>query len=290
MKLPKFEYQAPTTLSEAIALLEAADGEAKLLSGGQSLMPMLAFRMATPTMLVDLRKVRGLDAIVVDDTVRLGARVRWCDIEKDERLRTGHPLLQEAIRHVAHYQIRNRGTVGGSLAHADPAAEFPAVAVSCEAEISTVSATGSRVIAASDFFVAPLFTVLEPDEIITEVSFPKWSPGRRFGFQEFSRRRGDFAIAGAIVHYDMDASGRMADVHVGAFGLGNTPIRLEEAEALLNGQAPSVDHFEQIVAAAMKDVEIQDDIHADAEYRRSLLQTMLMRALQSSLGSGVWSS
>jgi len=286
MKLPEFEYRSPATLSEAIALLAAADGEAKLLSGGQSLMPMLAFRMATPTVLVDLRKIEGLDAIEIEGGVRLGARVRWCDIEKDRRLATAHPLLQEAVRHIAHYQIRNSGTVGGSLAHADPAAEFPALAVACGAEISTVAANGSRTIAAEDFFLGPLVTVLEPDEIITGVSFPAWTGERRFGFQEFARRRGDFAIAGAIVHYDVDASGRMADVHVGAFGLGDTPIRLQLAETLLNNLHPAADLFERVAAAATEDIEIQDDFHADAEYRRSLLGTMLMRALQSSLRSG----
>jgi len=286
MKLPEFEYRSPATLSEVIALLVAADGEAKLLSGGQSLMPMLAFRMATPTVLVDLRKVEGLDAIEINGDVRLGARVRWCDIEKDQRLATAHPLLQEAVRHIAHYQIRNSGTVGGSLAHADPAAEFPALAVACGAVISTVAANGSRTVAAEDFFLGPLVTVLEPDEIITGITFPAWKAGRRFGFQEFARRRGDFAIAGAIVHYDIDAGGRMADVHVGAFGLGDTPIRLQVAESLLDGQQPTAELFERVATAATEDVEIQDDIHADAEYRRSLLGTMLMRALQSSSRSG----
>src|SRR5215204_1858774 len=152
MKPAPFEYQAPVSLREAIDLL-ASDPEATLIAGGQSLMPVLAFRLATPSMLVDLRRVPGLGDIAVDDSgVRLGAGVRWRDIDADRRLEIAHPLLREAITHVAHYQIRNRGTVGGSLAHADPAAELPGIAVTCEAEIALVGAAGTRTIGAGDFF------------------------------------------------------------------------------------------------------------------------------------------
>ena len=167
MKLPLFDYAAPATLAEAIALLAASGGTAKALAGGQSLLPTMAFRLAMPTLLVDLRRLAGLDRITLDeDGVRLGAKVRWRDIEDDTRLRTAHPLLAAAITHVAHYQIRNRGTVGGNLAHADPAAEMPGVAVACDAELVLTGSKGTRVVRSADFFLGPLTTALADDELI----------------------------------------------------------------------------------------------------------------------------
>jgi carbon-monoxide dehydrogenase medium subunit len=183
MKPAPFEYEAPATLREAIDLL-AADPEATVIAGGQSLMPILALRMATPSTLVDLRQVPGLGEIAIGDSgIRLGARVRWRDIEDDQWLQSAHPLLREAIAHVAHYQLRNRGTVGGSLAHADPAAELPGVAVTCDAEVTLVGAAGSRTIRAGDFFTGPLSTVRRSDEIITELHLPFWPAKRRWAFK-----------------------------------------------------------------------------------------------------------
>src|SRR5579862_4540116 len=190
MKLPPFEYACPTTIPEAVALLAAHDGEAKPLAGGQSLVPMLAFRVAAPSLLVDLRKLEELRQIrITQDGVALGAMVRWRDILEDARLATAHPLLVAAVEHVAHYQIRNRGTVGGSMAHADPAAEMPGIAVTCDAEIAVMGKAGARTIAAKDFFKGALETALKPDEIIIEVRLPHWPAARRHGFQEFARRR-----------------------------------------------------------------------------------------------------
>src|SRR5579863_4131571 len=166
MKLPPFEYACPTTVPEAVALLASHDGEAKALAGGQSLVPMMAFRVASPSLLVDLRKLGELRQIkIAADVVTLGAMVRWREILDDERLRTAHPLLVAAVEHIAHYQIRNRGTVGGSIAHADPAAEMPGIVVTCDARISVVGKSGSRVIEAKNFFEGPLMTALQPDEI-----------------------------------------------------------------------------------------------------------------------------
>src|SRR5438876_4852401 len=180
MKPAAFDYRAPATLDEAVALL-ASDPGARPIAGGQSLMPVLNFRLAAPTLLVDLRHLPGLDAIKIGaDAVRLGAKVRWRDIEEDARLQTAHPLLRAAIAHVAHYQIRNRGTVGGSLAHADPAAELPGIAVTCDAEIAVVGASGARTIPAAEFFTGPLTTVLRPDELITELRLPSWPADRRW--------------------------------------------------------------------------------------------------------------
>src|SRR5579864_3230687 len=211
MKLPAFEYACPATLAEAVALLASRD-DAKALAGGQSLVPMMAFRVASPSLLVDLRRL-DLRRIDIANGVRLGAMVRWRDILDDARLDATHPLLKAAIGHVAHYQIRNRGTVGGSIAHADPAAEMPGIAVTCEAEIAVVGSAGARVIAAQDFFIAPLVTALAADEIIAEIRLPAWPAKRRWGFQEFSRRRGDFAMAAAAVFYDVDDAGLAHNTH-----------------------------------------------------------------------------
>src|SRR5436853_1751887 len=208
MKFAPFDYAAPTSVAEAVALLAQAGGKAKALAGGQSLLPTMAFRMATPTLLVDLCKIPGLDKIAIDDNgVRLGARVRWRDIEEDTRLKTAHPLLVAAIQHVAHYQIRNRGTVGGSCAHADPAAEMPGIAVTCDVEIRVLGAKGERVIPAGRFFTGALTTALADDEIIVEARLPAWPAKRRWGFEELARRRGDFALAGIAAFYDVDAAG-----------------------------------------------------------------------------------
>jgi aerobic carbon-monoxide dehydrogenase medium subunit len=285
MKLPPLEYACPATLSEAIALLAAHDGDAKAIAGGQSLMPMLAFRMAAPTLLVDLRKLPELKEIRISaDGVRLGAMVRWRDIEDDERLAGAQPLLQAAVAHVAHYQIRNRGTIGGSVAHADPAAEIPGVVVTCEARIAVTGKSGARDIAAADFFLGPMMTALAPDEIITEIRFPAWPARRRWGFEEFSRRRGDFALAGAAVFYDQDAGGEASNVHVGVIGVGDRPRRLPEVEAVLNGRAVDAATIERAAEITSGTVDAQDDIHAGAAYRRSLAGTMVERALTRAAG------
>ncbi len=281
MKMAPFEYACPATLSEAIALLAASDGNAKALAGGQSLVPMLAFRLAAPSMLVDLRKVPDLRQIkITNGGVVLGAMVRWRDIEDDTRLRTAHPLLVAAIDHVAHYQIRNRGTVGGSVAHADPAAEMPGIAVTCEAEIAVVGSSGARVIRAADFFVGPLMTALNPDEIITEIRLPAWPARRRWGFQEFARRRGDFAMAAAAVFYD-DDGGKASNAHVGVIGVADRPLRLPQVEAVLNGRAIDEATIAKAEEAASASVDPDDDIHASGAYRRALVGTMVERALKS---------
>ncbi len=281
MKLPPFEYACPTSISEAVALLAAHDGEAKPLAGGQSLVPMLAFRVAAPSLLVDLRKLEELRQIrITQDGVALGAMVRWRDILDDARLVTAHPLLVAAVEHVAHYQIRNRGTVGGSMAHADPAAEMPGIAVTCDAQIGVVGKAGSRVIAAGEFFQGPLMTALKADEIITEIRLPLWPARRRFGFQEFARRRGDFALAAAAVFYD-DDNGIARDAHVGVIGVADKPLRLPSVEAVLNGQKITEAVIAKAEAAASAAVDPRDDIHASGAYRKALVGVMVERALKA---------
>jgi carbon-monoxide dehydrogenase medium subunit len=285
MKPPAFEYASPSTVAEVVSLLASRKGNAKVISGGQSLMPMLAFRLAAPELLVDLKHLKNLDAIRIgSDGVRLGARVRWCDIERDQRLAVGHPLLAEAIKHVAHYQIRNRGTVGGSVAHADPSAEMPGVAITCDALITIVGSGGTRIEKAADFFTGPLQTSLEPDEIVTEVHLPAWPTDRRWAFLEFARRKGDFAMAGVALHYDLDNAGRIVDAHVGAIGVADRPIRLAAVEAVLIGSPLDEKHITAAAAAARASVDPPSDIHAPAAYRTALVATLLERGLKKSAG------
>jgi aerobic carbon-monoxide dehydrogenase medium subunit len=287
MKPAAFDYKSPATLNEAVSLLKSGNGNAKLIAGGQSLMPMLAFRLAVPELLVDLKRIPGLDTIRIgEDGVRVGARVRWCDIARDRRLRRAHPLLIEAIGHVAHYQIQNRGTIGGSLAHADPSAEMPGIALTCDAQIAIVGSAGERIEKAADFFTGPLQTSLGPDEIITEIHLPAWPTARRWAFKEFARRKGDFAMAGVALYYDLDDRQCVVDAHIGAIGVADRPIRLGAAEAVLNGGLVTESSIAAAAAAARAEIDPPSDIHAPGAYRRALVATLLTRGLiQSTAGN-----
>ncbi len=281
MKLPKFDYAVPTTIDEAVAMLTRAGGTARVIAGGQSLMPMLAFRLSQPSLLVDLRRLRGLDKITVSaDGVHLGAKTRWVDIERCTELAAAHPLLRAAIKHVAHVQIRTRGTVGGSLAHADPAAELPCVAVLCDATVEVFGTAGARHVPARAFFTGPLSTVLEPDELVTGLHLPAWPADRLWAFDEFSRRRGDFALAGIGLFLDLRA-GAASDVHIAAFGVGDTPLRLSRAEAALEGKRLREDAIAACCKAAQLDLDPKDDIHGSAAYRRALTDHLLGEALRA---------
>jgi carbon-monoxide dehydrogenase medium subunit len=245
-------------------------------------MPLLALRLATPSLLVDLRRLPGLGEIAIGaDGVRLGAKVRWCDIEKDRRLVAAHPLLRAAVAEVAHYQIRNRGTVGGSLAHADPAAELPAVAVTCDAEIAIAGGQGRRTIAAREFFTGPLSTQLCGDELVTELLLPPWPLSRRWGFEEFAPRQGDFALAGIALFYDEDAVGRIGNAHIGVFGACSRPHRLAAAEAALDGNVADAATIAAASRAAAGVVDPPRDPYAGADYRRALVATLVERALRA---------
>jgi carbon-monoxide dehydrogenase medium subunit len=281
LKPSPFEYRAAATLREAIDLL-AAHPEAVVIAGGQSLMPVLAFRLAAPSMLIDLRRVPGLDTVDIGDAgVRLGARVRWRDIEHDGRLVVAHPLLREAIGHVAHYQIRNRGTVGGSLAHADPAAELPGIAVACDAEITLVGTAGTRTVDAGEFFTGPLSTVRQSDEIITELHLPFWPRDRRWAFREFAQRQGDFALAGIALFYDEDDRVQVRNAHVGVIGACDRPQRLLEVESVLNGQPVDEALIREAAATAARTVDPPEDLHAGTAYRRALVATLVERGLRN---------
>jgi len=280
MKPPEFDYVRADSLAAAIAVLSEHRDHAKVLAGGQSLMPMLAFRMVAPRVVVDIGRLDELKAIAfAADGLSLGALVRWCDIERSERIAAEQPLVAEAVRHVAHYQIRNRGTVGGSLAHADPAAELPAIALLCDATIE-VAGRHVRQISAADFFTGPLTTAISPDEVITGVRFPAWPAKRRWAFEEFSRRKGDFAMAGVALYYDEARDGTAIAPRIVGFGIGNTPMRLTKAEEVLRGSTVDPARLAEAVRVAADGIEISADIHAPADYRAALLGTLLERALR----------
>jgi carbon-monoxide dehydrogenase medium subunit len=285
MKAPPFEYIRAAQLQDAIAALAKHGQDAKPIAGGQSLVPMLALRLTAPRYLVDIGRIPGLNHIIINDNaIRLGALVRWCDIERNAPLQRAHPLLCEAVRHVAHYQIRNRGTVGGSLAHADPAAELPGIAVTCDATIVLQSPRGQRSIAAREFFLAALSTALAPDELIVALSLPAWSANRCWSFVEFARRIGDFALAGVAAFYDLGSNGKAINVHVGAIGVAPIPLRLTAVEAVLEGKRVSESVIRAAGTAASTTVDPPDDIHAPGQYRRALLGVLMERALAKAAG------
>jgi carbon-monoxide dehydrogenase medium subunit len=241
----------------------------------------MAFRLSDPAILVDLRKLPGLQAIEIDGhSIRLGAMVRWRDIEEDVGLRDACPILAEAIAHVAHYQIRNRGTVGGSLAHADPASEMPGLAVLCDAAIEIEGQTGQRTVSAHDFFVGPLTTTLKADELIVGVRLARWPKHRRWAFEEFAIRRGDFALAAVGLFYDQDDAHRVSNAHISVIAATDIPRRLPAAEAALNGKVIDEETILAAAGAAAAAVDPPHDIHASRDYRRALVATLLSRALR----------
>jgi carbon-monoxide dehydrogenase medium subunit len=280
MKLPPFEYLAPASVGEAIQILVDHDGAAKVIAGGQSLIPILAFRLANPSVLVDLSGIAGLDDIAISESgVLIGAMVRWRELEEHPGLRSAGPLIAAAVGHIAHYQIRNRGTIGGSLAHADPAAEMPGIAVTCDARIEIVGRNITRLVNARDFFLGPLTTCLAYDELIKAVHFPPWPRARRWAFDEFSQRRGDFAFAGIALFYDERPDGAIENAHVGVIGATPVSRRLDAVEDILNGRKLDGGVTALAATTASASVEPDDDIHASAAYRRALVGTLVERAL-----------
>ena len=284
MKPAPFEYLRVHSIDEAVAALAQHD-DAVILAGGQSLVPMLNFRLAAPGWLVDINRIAELARIdVTPDGLTLGALVRWHELETSAIVARHNPLLQAAVRHIAHYQIRNRGTVGGSSAHADPAAEFPAVALACDAQFLLRSAQGARTVPASAFFLGALETALQPGEMLVAIHFPTWPQRRSFGFEEFARRAGDFAMAGAIVLLDRESDGGCADASLVSFGAGDRALRLSRAEDCLRGSRLTPDVLAQAARIAAEDCEPKSDMHAPADYRRALLQTLMLRALNAAAG------
>jgi carbon-monoxide dehydrogenase medium subunit len=279
MKPPPFEYYRATTLEEAIALLSQYGPDAKVLAGGQSLLPMMKFRLARPSVLVDLRWVHDLAYVrQANDSVAFGAMARLANLESDQ-VRALCPLLAEAAQHIGHPPIRHQGTVCGSLAHADPAAELPVLALALDAEFVATGPNGARVIPAPEFFVTMLTTNLAPLEILTEARFPALQPGNGWGFSELSRRPGDFALAIAAATLQVGTNGRITTARIAVGAVADRALRCLEAEAALLGRRGERATFEAAATLASEPLEPPSDVHASSGYRRHLSMVLVERAL-----------
>jgi CO/xanthine dehydrogenase FAD-binding subunit len=280
VKPPKFEYHDPRSVDEAFALLAEHGDEAKPLAGGQSLVPLLNFRLAHPEHLIDLNRIGALAGIRREDgTLRIKAMTRQATLEASALVREHWPLIGDALHFVAHAQIRNRGTVGGSVAHADPAAELPVVFMILDATFRVASARGERTVEPSDFFVTHLTTTMEPDEMLVEIEVPPVAPGTGHAFTEFARRHGDFALGGAGALVTVDEQGVCQRAALGLLAAAPTPIRASEAEDMLVGE-----RIDEALAAkagerAAAGVQPTGDIHGSAEYRKRLIGVMARRAI-----------
>lgn len=281
MKPAPFRYHAPKTVEEMVRLLaEVAPEDGRILAGGQSLVPTMAFRMARPGHLVDINNVAGLDRLAAENGhLVIGARVRHAAFHKPVVDGPLGKLLTFVVHHIAHYPIRMRGTFCGSLAHSDPSSEWCLTAATLGASMLAKSARGERTLAAGDFFDWAMTTNLKDDELLAEVRLPLLAADTCFGFYEFSRRAGDYAIAAALVTYRL-AGGVIADPHVGVGGAEGRPRRIAEAEAALAGQPPSIEGFRKAADAAADAVDPMEDLQASADYRRDLVRTVVRRALE----------
>jgi aerobic carbon-monoxide dehydrogenase medium subunit len=288
MKPAAFAYHRPATLDGAIALLAEHGWDAKPLAGGQSLVPAMNFRLAQPAVLVDLNRVAGMDGVdEVAGSLRIGAMVRQRTVERSAVVAELAPLLAAALPHVAHPQIRARGTVGGSLAHADPAAELPAVMLALDAMLTLAGAEGEREVAATDFFTGLFGTALEPAELLTAIRIPAPPARSGWAFDEVSRRHGDFALAGIATTVALDAEGRCTDARIALFGVGDAPVLSAGAAAALAGAAPTDAAIRAAAAAAAAELDPPADVHASARYRRHLAEVMVRRALPVAFGRAV---
>jgi aerobic carbon-monoxide dehydrogenase medium subunit len=279
MKPPRFTYHDPTSIAEAIELLRHYGGEAKVLAGGQSLMPLLNFRLSAPTALVDINRIAALSYIRHEGgQLRIGALTRQRTLEFSTLVREHLPLLCEATTLVGHLPIRTRGTLGGSLAHADPAAEYPAVATVMEAEMIVQGPAGQRILRPEEFFVGYLTTALAPDEMLVEVRFPT-PPTSGWAFVEFARRHGDFALVGIAAAVEAEGE-QCRRARLATAGVGLTSLRLRAAEQILEHHGLTEQSIEAAAARAAELVEPQSDLHASAEFRRHLTRVLTRRALK----------
>jgi carbon-monoxide dehydrogenase medium subunit len=279
MKPPPFSYHDPKTVSEAVALLGSLEN-AKLLAGGQSLMPMLNMRFVLPDHIIDLNRVEGLSYIRdTGSALEVGAMTRQRDLEFSEAVRAHWPIMHEALLQVGHRQTRNRGTIGGSLCHLDPAAELVSLATAYDATVTVIGPGGQREIAFADFPAAYMAPAIEQNELVTAVRFPRWAPTHSHAFIEFSRRHGDFAITSATVLLEADSAGKITRASVALGGVGATPIRAREVESAIVGQQPSLELFRDACESCRK-FDALEDVHAPASYRQHLAAVLSRRALE----------
>jgi carbon-monoxide dehydrogenase medium subunit len=285
LKPSPFEYRLPDSVDEALSLMAEYGDEARPLAGGQSLVPLMTFRLAQPAVLVDLNGLGELTSVHLEDgQVRVGAMVRERAAERSEVVARSVPLLAQALPWIGHEAIRSRGTIGGSLSHADPAAELPAVAVATGAQLVAQSAQrGQRTLSAEKFFVSHFTTALEPDELVTGVLFPAARPGTGTAFEEVARRHGDFAMVGVAASIHVE-EGIIDEARLVLTGMADTPVRATRAETVLTGAAPSEASFAEAAEVAAHDLDPHSDLHASAAYRRFLAGTLIRRSLERAAG------
>jgi carbon-monoxide dehydrogenase medium subunit len=283
VKPGSFEYRAPETVEAAVAALAELGDDGKVLAGGQSLVPMLALRLARPECLVDINRVAEMSFARREDGVLvLGAGTRHVTLQRDPQIGAAVPMLGLAAPYIGHFQIRNRGTIGGSLAHADPSAELPAVTRLLDAEFEVVGPDGPRRIASVDFFETVFTTSLAPDELLVAVRFPVWSDTAGFAIEEVARRHGDFALVGALAGCEV-VDGRIQRVALAMTGMGSIPERAESVERALVGSAVSDVDFDDVGAQAVASLEPPEDVHASSNYRKTVGATLVGRALSKAL-------
>jgi CO/xanthine dehydrogenase FAD-binding subunit len=281
VKPPRFEYARPQTVEQSLSLLADGDEETRILAGGQSLVPMLNLRVAQLSRLIDINALSELSFITQENgALRVGALARHRDLELSETVRTAQPLLSRAAAEIGHLAIRNRGTIGGSLVHADPAAEWPLIAVTLDAQLVLRSKENTRLVAARDFFIGPLTTVIKPDELLCEIRFPAAAGRTLWGFQEFCRRPGDFAIAAIACRLSLDDRGCCAAASLAVGGAHSTPLFISDIEGVLRGCRGEDAALKEAAEIAGAAVDPSSDIHASADYRRRLVKVLALRALR----------
>lgn len=280
MKPAPFEYHVPDSVADAVGLLAEHADECKVLAGGQSLVPMLALRLTRFEHIVDLNRVDELAGVSrTNGTLRVGAMTRQRAVERDPGVAAVVPLLAAAVPFIGHSQIRNRGTIGGSIAHADPASELPAVALALGAELEIASAAATRRVPATEFFEGTWTTCLADDELLVAVHFPVWEGRCGFAFEEVARRSGDFALAGVATAVEVDDDGIVQRAALGLLGMGGTPLRPLAAEAAIVGRAPNASDLDEIATLAVSDLDPPDDVHGSSAYRRRIGAHLVRRTL-----------
>ena len=284
MKPAPFQYERPETIDGVLAVLNQYGEDSKILAGGQSLIAMMNTRVLQPRVVIDINRVPNLDALTVDgDTLIIGALVSHSEIAGSSVVRGACPLIAETYPHVAHRPIRNRGTLAGNLAHADPASEMPAVMLVSEGRFTLRSRDNQRTVMADDFFLGPFETAARADELLTEVRIPVAPPGQGWGFREFSPRKGDFALA-SVAAVMAVAGGKVDSVRLACAGVGPCAQRLADVEGALTGATAGKEAFADAAETAMASIDPPEDFHADAAYRRDLLGSLVRRALADALG------
>jgi carbon-monoxide dehydrogenase medium subunit len=289
MKPVPFAIQTPETIEEAVTLLASAgeDDEVKVLAGGQSLVPLLNFRLAAPDLLVDINRIPQLSFIRASPGgLAIGAMTRQGTLERSADVARLAPLLAQALPFVAHRPIRNRGTLGGSVAHADPSAELCAAMLALEATVVAVGSVGDRELSVQDFFTGPFMTALAPDELLTEIRIPR-QPRGGCAFDEVTRRRGDFAVAGVAGVLSLDDNGRIAEARLAYTSMGPTPLRAYGAEAALRGREPTTETFAEAAKLSVTELGGSEDLHASREYRRHIAEILTRRVLARSLARAI---